>query len=508
MNFIDALLNRYTMYRVVLYELIALFFVALILSAMGVLPVQPLMLLFSLACITMLCWAANVFFSLSFKAPTNVESFIITALILVFLITPPQSMGDGTYLEIACWASIWAMASKYIFAIGRKHIFNPAAFGVALTALTLNQSASWWIGTFPMMPFVLAGGLLIVRKTQRFDLFWAFIVTAVVAIIGTRITDVAALGGIVWNVLTVTPVLFFATVMLTEPLTMPSKRTLRVLYGVIVGILFAPWIHIGTFYFTPELALLLGNVYVYIVSPKQKLLLILRKKLRVASGIYDFWFQSSETLAFLPGQYLEWTLGHDRPDARGNRRSFTISSSPTEDGIAMGVRFYEKSSTFKQRLLALEPGDSIIASQLAGEFTLPKNTGERLVFIAGGIGVTPFRSMIKNMLDRNDRRPVTLFYSNKRTEDIAYRDVFDTARKRIGTDVIYTLTDPSAIPSDWKGETGRVDENMIRRWVQECEECHYYLSGTHDMVIGTQRTLRNMDVPRHRITTDFFPGFA
>ncbi len=508
MRLIDAFLNRVTMYRLVLYVLIALLVIALILGSFVVLAINPFMLLFSILFISVLCWTVNTFFSLSFDAPANVESFFITALILVLLISPPQSLGDGTFVETAFWASVWAMASKYIFAIGRKHIFNPAAFGVAITAITLNQSASWWVGTLPMMPFALIGGLLIVRKIQRFDLFLVFSLTALVAILAAHLTASTDLVAATWNVLTVTPLIFFATVMLTEPLTMPPTRNLRILFGVIVGVLFAPWVHIGSFYSTPEIALLVGNAYAYIVSPKQKLLLVLQKKLRVATGIYDFWFTSPERFAFRPGQYLEWTLELEKADNRGNRRTFTISSAPTEEGIAMGVRFYPEASAFKRRLAALQPGDTIVASQLSGEFVLPPERGEKVVFIAGGIGVTPFRSMIKDMLDRNDARPTVLFYSNKRLDEIAYRDVFDTAHKRIGTDIVYTLTDPSCIPPDWKGETGRVDEAMIRRWVPECEACQYYLSGTHGMVTGTKKMLRRMGVPPHRITTDFFPGFA
>ena len=87
-------------------------------------------------------------------------------------------------ISFLIWAAIWATASKYIFAINRKHLFNPAAFAIALTAFTINQSATWWIGgNLPVMAFVILGGILIVRKIQRSDLVIAFFVAAIIAIL-------------------------------------------------------------------------------------------------------------------------------------------------------------------------------------------------------------------------------------------------------------------------------------------------------------------------------------
>ncbi|MDO8468563.1 MAG: hypothetical protein Q7S29_02290 [Candidatus Peribacter sp.] len=508
LRWIDKFLNGITMYRLTLYVLAAFFLVAVLFAAFGVLSMSPLMLLFSLLFITVLCWATNTFFSLSFGAPTNVESVYITAFILVLLISPPASVGDGQYLELACWASIWAMASKYIIAIRRKHLFNPAAFAVALTALTLNQSASWWVATSAMAPFIFVGGLLMTRKIQRFDLVVSFFVVALLAILLPHLADTPSLGRLTRNVLANTPLLFFAFIMLTEPLTLPPQRLLRVVYGALTGLLFAPWIHLGSFTFTPELALVAGNVFSYLVSPKQKLFLTLKQKIPMAQDIYEFVFSSDRLLRFMPGQYLEWTLGHARPDTRGNRRYFTISSSPAESDIAVGVRFYPQSSTFKQNLLAMEPGGTIIASQLAGEFILPKDTTKKLVFMAGGIGITPFRSMVQDLLDRSEARSVTLLYSNRTASEIAYREVFAEAEKRLRLKVIYTLTDQKAVPTGWQGAVGRIDEQMIRREVPDFADRYFFISGTRAMVLAFADTLQRMGVSPSRIRQDFFPGFV
>src|SRR5205823_48321 len=104
------------------------------------------------------------------------------------------------------------------------------------------------------------------------------------------------------------PLFFFAFAMLTEPLTAPTTRLPRIAFAAIVGFLFAPNIHVGSFYFTPELALLTGNLFAYAMSPKGRLVLTLERIEQSAVDSYDFIFSSPRKLAFEAGQYLEWTL--------------------------------------------------------------------------------------------------------------------------------------------------------------------------------------------------------
>lgn len=496
------------MYRLVLYCLVFFLFGAFALSFFGLLPYAPGALLFSAVIILGVSWITNIIFARVFDAPANVESVYITALILVFLIAPPQSSDYFQFLSLGCWAAIWAMASKYIFAIRKKHIFNPAAFAVALTALTLNQSASWWIGTFAMMPFVAVGGILVVRKIRRADLVWSFFVVALAGIVGfglSKGTDPAiSLGKALFD----SPILFFAFIMLTEPLTTPPTRMLRIGYGALVGFLFAPAMHIGSVYSTPELALLAGNVLVYLVSPKEKLVLKLKEKIKVASDTLDFVFASDRKFAFKSGQYMEWTLAHRDPDSRGNRRYFTIASSPTEEEVRIGVKFYPEPSSFKNKLVSMDPGDTVVASQRAGDFVLPKDTQKKLAFIAGGIGVTPFRSMIKYLLDKKEKRYVVLLYSNKTVSDIAYRDIFDDARAQLGIKTVYAVTDPGQIMSGPEMRAGFIDKKMIREEIPDYTERIFYISGPHAMVIVFKKVLRELGIKRSRIKTDFFPGFV
>ena len=499
------------MYRLALYVLAGLALVAMVFGTLGILPYDPLSLIFSIAVLIGISWLTNKIFADAFRAQTNIESTYITALILALIITPVAPR-DLTGISFLIWAAIWATASKYIFALNKKHFFNPAAFAVALTALAINQSATWWVGgNVPMLAFVVAGGLLIVRKIRRGDLVIAFFVAAAVAILAGTIGE---------NPLTTiekaalhAPLFFFAFVMLTEPLTTPPTRARRIAYGAFVGILFAPWVHIGPIYSTPELALLVGNVLAYCLSPKSKHVLKLKKIEEVGTGMYDFVFTKPH-LKFKPGQYLEWTLGHNRPDSRGNRRYFTIASSPTEPNLRLGVKFYDEPSSFKKKMLDMSPGDEIMAGQLAGDFTLPRDGKKKLAFIAGGIGITPFRSMVKYLSDRGEKRSITLLYSNRTTDEIAYRDIFDEAAHTIGFKTVYAVTgkDKTPIMNDqWRmanGYFGHIDDALIRREISDYRDRIFYISGTHAMVFAMETMLHKMSIPRAQIKTDFFPGFA
>jgi ferredoxin-NADP reductase len=296
--------------------------------------------------------------------------------------------------------------------------------------------------------------------------------------------------------------------MLTEPLTTPPTRAMRIAYGSIVGLLFLPALHVGSLYSTPELALVLGNIFAYIVSPKEKLLLTLKEGLNIAKDTYDFCFTSDKKLSFVPGQYLEWTLAHRDPDSRGNRRYFTLASSPTEDTLRLGVKFYPEPSSFKNKLLFLKKGDTMIASQCAGEFVMPKDSNKKLVFIAGGIGVTPFRSMIKYCIDTNEKRDIVVLYSNKTAADIAYKEVFDEAEIKLSIKTLYPVTDKGQILSDPRMRAGFIDMVMIRTEIPDYKERTFYISGPHSMVTIFEKTLADMGVPKNQIKTDFFPGFA
>lgn len=501
---IDSILDRITMYRLVLYYLIFLLFVALLFCFIGILPYNPMLLIFSVIFLLTVSWVANKVFSNVFKAAANVESVYISALILALILSPIKSFAD---LPLLFWAALLTMASKYILALNKKHIFNPVAIAVVLTAIGFNGSASWWIGTLAMLPFSLLG-LLIVRKIRRYDLVWYFFLAALVTTLGVSLLQGNNILTTLKQVIYSSPIVFFACIMLTEPLTTPPTKKLQSIYGALVGILFAPQFHISSLYTTPEIALVVGNIFSYIVSPKDKIIAIVQQKIPVATNMIDFIFPLEKKLAFFPGQYMEWTLPHKQTDSRGNRRYFTIASSPTEDTMRLGVKFYPNGSSYKKAMIAMNNQTPIVGTQLSGDFTLPKNTKQKLVFIAGGIGITPFRSMLKYLLDINQSRPITLLYSNKTRDEIIYVDVFNQAKKQLGIRTVYTLTDLTKLPPNWQGRIGRIDAKMITEEVPDFMERVFYLSGPRSMITSYKDTLKRIGIPEKQIKEDFFPGFV
>jgi glycine betaine catabolism B len=478
------------MYRLVLYYLTALLIVAVAFAFFGILSYSPIAIFFSWIVIVAACWGSNEFFARTWKVTPNIESVYITAFILTLIMTP-VAVTDFHGALILIIASLIAMASKYILAISKKHVFNPAAIAVMLTGIVFSTYASWWVGNSSLSILVLIGGLLVVRKIQRFDLFFSFILVATAGIVihfGAQ-NPLTSL----WETLIHSPLIFLGTIMLTEPLTSPPTRLHRVIYGAIVGLFFIPGVQIFSLYSSPEIALVIGNLYAYAASPKSRRVLVLKEKRTIADGIYEFIFSSDKPLNFLPGQYLEWTLGHAKPDTRGNRRYFTIASSPTEKEIHLGIKTYEPSSTFKKALVNMQPGQQLHAGQLAGEFTLPKDTSTKLVFIAGGIGVTPFRSMVQYMIDEKEKRDAVLLYSTKTAEETAYKDTFDNAEQMIGLKTVY----------------GRMfDKDTLIREVPDYKERMFYISGPRSMVVAFEDTLKELNVSRRNIKIDFFPGFA
>jgi ferredoxin-NADP reductase/Na+-translocating ferredoxin:NAD+ oxidoreductase RnfD subunit len=499
---IDRFLDGITMYRLALYYLVALVVAALVLGLFNIIPHDPIAIAFSTAVIVATCWTANLVFSRVYEAPANSESVYITALILA-LILEPVAVSDLTGIGVLIFASVWATASKFVFAMGRKHIFNPAAFGAALPAFLLGQPATWWVGgNLGLLPVVLLGGLLVVRKLRRFDLVLVFILVDLATVLLTTTPSQYRLA--LTETLLYSPLFFFAFIMLTEPLTAPTMRLPRLAFGALVGVLFVPNIHFGTVYLTPELALLIGNVFAFLVSPKGRYLMTLERIEQAAADTYDFVFRPHQKMAFQAGQYLEWTLPLDESDSRGNRRYFTLASAPTESAVRLGVKFYPDSSAFKRGLGALEPGETIHASQLAGSFTLPADPDTKLAFLAGGIGITPFRSMLQYLLDQGETRPIIMLYGNERRQDIAYRDVIEAADRELGIRTVHALAKGAR-----RGEyPGYIDARLVRAVIPDYRERIFYISGPQAMVSALRKMLRAMGVRRSQIKTDFFPGFA
>ncbi|MBI4363289.1 MAG: hypothetical protein HY545_00365 [Candidatus Doudnabacteria bacterium] len=478
--FIKNFLNKITMYQLMLYFLRILIFAAAALSFFGVLKFTWWHILAQLIYLIAACWAINKIFSLTFKVKTNYESQFITAEILTLIAGPlnPLVFGNLLYLTVL---SLLAMGSKYILAYKGRHIFNPAAFGVFAAALILGQGASWWVGNVYLLPVMLVGGFLILKKLRWFHLVLAFLVPhfMLVVISSGSLTVSAA-------------IIYFAVVMLVEPLTAPAGKKLRIAYGIATAVaIFAYQNFVPDFSYSLETGLLSANLIFFLFSKSPKGAVLLVDKQTVAKNTLAFIFEPLRKFKWTAGQYLQWTLPHAHPDQRGIRRYFTIASSPTQTNIMLVTKMaVENPSTFKQTLAKMEPGSELVAGNLDGDFVLPENTAEKLAFIAGGIGITPYLSMIKYLVDQKEKRDIVLLYSANTLEEIAFKQLLGAAKDN-GVRAIYKI--------------GRIDESFIKQEVPDYLSRTFYVSGPEPMVEAFEKMLKGMRIPK--IMTDFFPGY-
>lgn len=270
-NFVDKLLSRVTLYRLVLYFLICLILAAFVSSIRGLLPFLPIALIVSTTVIVLFSVWSNNIFSNYFEISVRKESVYITALILVLILTPGFSFKEIVVFIIA---AILATASKYLLAPYTRHLFNPAAISVVITALALGQYASWWVGTSSMVLFVILGGMLIVRKMRRADAVWIFMATVLallIIIFSIRGSNFLQIYTILKSTLMSSAFFFFTFVMFTDPLTSPADKRLQYYFAIITAVLYVtPALRLLGISLTPEFALCFGNIYSYLVSARQR----------------------------------------------------------------------------------------------------------------------------------------------------------------------------------------------------------------------------------------------
>jgi ferredoxin-NADP reductase len=258
------------------------------------------------------------------------------------------------------------------------------------------------------------------------------------------------------------------------------------------------------FYTSPELALLIANLWSFAIGQKQKLYLTLEEKRLVAKDTYEFVFAMNHAWQWLAGQYLELTLPHHKVDQRGVRRCFTVSSAPSEGKLKLGIKFPDKPSSFKQKLLDLQLGERINGGKAEGDFVLPRDASAPMLWLAGGIGVTPFRSMLKDLASRGEKRQIVLLYANRSGADIAYRELLTEMEQQGVAKVCYLV----AQPEEGESYDGvMIDRATIERLAPAWSKSLVYISGPSAMVSALQATLKQMGLPGSRIKTDYFSGF-
>jgi len=482
-----------TMYKQVLFWLIVIVFGSFVTSLFGWLTIPVWQLGLSFLVVAAICWPLNELLAKIWKVPANQESAGITALILFCIMAPVSSWLHAVAIAVA---AIIAIASKYIIAYQGRQIFNPAAFGAAAVSLIGLGSATWWIGNQPLAAILAIAAVLIIVRLQLFRVAIGFYGMSLLVTIVLAASLGSSVSSAVEALIISSPLLFLSGIMLTEPSTLPGRRYWHLVYGGVVGLLFAGQFEVFGFYISPALALLAGNLMAFTVNPKQAVTLTLQSIDRVADTVYDLRFKASQQLQFVAGQYMYWTLPVAPPDIRGNRRPFTIASGPVGDEVRLGIRTTTgKGSAYKKALLDLKPGDTMTGSYVSGDFVLPASIAKPIVMIAGGIGITPFISMLEELLAHDNRSPVTVYYCNRSNADIYGRDILDKAIAS-GITVHYI----EAQPADSFAQSEAAE-------LLDQPDAQYYISGTIGMVQAFKTKLRRAGIKRRAIKTDNFAGY-
>lgn len=229
---------------------------------------------------------------------------------------------------------------------------------------------------------------------------------------------------------------------------------------------------------------------------------VLERKQAEASNITTFFFRPERPVHYTAGQFIELTVPHKKPDDRGQRRWFTLSSPPGKEFLTITTKYAgdDKTSSFKKTLFKLKPGTELNMSDPMGDFVLPKLIQTPLVFVAGGIGITPFHSILEWLASTNEKRPIKLLYAVSNEDEILFQDTFN----RAGVHATVVVSNPSPA---WGGETGHLSAEMILGLEQPSDNTLIYLSGPELMVQSLAKDLHKAGVAKNQIVSDEFPNY-
>ncbi len=508
-------LGRVSMYRLVLLSLGALAAIAFVLSLFGqVTPTAP-ELVVALVVLAVVCGGVDAAAQRVLKLPWRIESSLITAHILLFVLRPTLDLAGIAGIALA---GAVASLSKYVIAWQGRHILNPAAVGATvLTLVSLAVPAlgtpSWWVGTPAMAAPVILLGIAILWRTEKLRVVAVFLVTAVtVAVLRVSIQyqdlgqDVE-LGDVFWPILWSSPFLFLGAFMLSEPLTLPPRRWQQFTVAGVVGIL-AGWpIDLGAISLGQERALIIGNLVAFAFAVRSAVRLTLVARTDLTPTVRELTFRAQRRLRFIPGQYLEIEVPHHRPDARGTRREFSIASAP-EDLPIVKVAFREAQdagakpqSSFKRALAEVQPGASLPVTGVWGDFVLPKRAAAPVLMVAAGIGVTPFVSQLAHAAAAREDRDVVLVYVASEASELVYRAELEATG--VPT-IVFTRDRPQDLPRHWMWAQGvRLDAEGLVRVVPDLSARHAYISGPPGLIADLAPALERA----RSITTDAFSGY-
>ncbi|HZJ40086.1 MAG TPA: FAD-dependent oxidoreductase [Demequina sp.] len=227
----------------------------------------------------------------------------------------------------------------------------------------------------------------------------------------------------------------------------------------------------------------------------------------VADRTMSFLFEKPEGFTYRAGQFADYTL-IDPPesDSEGDTRGFTLASAPYESQLMATTRM--RDTAFKRVMAELPLGTEVVLDAPYGSFTLPQDTKRPVVLLAGGVGITPVRSIALQAVHDETAHQIVAFYSCKNPADAAFLDELSgLAEAEKGFDLIATMTQPESAGRPWSGETGYVDAAMITRYVKDITAPVFLVSGPATMVRALRHTLTGAGVSEDDIRTEEFTGY-
>jgi ferredoxin-NADP reductase len=227
----------------------------------------------------------------------------------------------------------------------------------------------------------------------------------------------------------------------------------------------------------------------------------------IATGTMAFHFEKPTGFTFKPGQAIDVVLlAPTASDAQSARHAFSLVSAPYESELVVATRM--RDTAFKRALKALPVGSRLAIEGPFGSLTLHNDRARPAVFIAGGIGITPFMSMLRQAT--RDRLPqdLLLLYTNRRPEDTAFlAELKELERKNETFRLIATITEPGDLRCPWDRETGLIDGPFIKRAVVDLSKPIYYVAGPPGLVEGMRRALSGAGIDDDDIRSEDFHGY-
>lgn len=226
----------------------------------------------------------------------------------------------------------------------------------------------------------------------------------------------------------------------------------------------------------------------------------------IADGTMEFRFSKPAGFEFRAGQWTDFGL-IDPPetDAEGNVRGFSLVQAPFEPDLVVATRM--RDTAYKRVLRELPIGTEVTLDGPGGDFTLHKNQSTPAVFIIGGIGVTPVRSMIAQATHDKTSHRITLLHASRTPPQLPYQNDFAQLAKQ-NPNFTYVAVATESAPDDWAGERGPVNAAMVEKYVPDLSLPIYYLSGPRGMVGAMRKLLVDLKVNEDNIRTEEFNGYG